>query len=215
MYEQETEFVCLGIKSKLVSLLAVTCSDNWINNYVYLVFSIDSLPQFKSSAKQLLPLLCLVQLGKKLYKPFIILIFCELSKPKSAEIFLADFVTEFSFLKKYGLFLNGIHFNIHAKVFFCNAPVPEFIKSIKGHNAYYGCERRIQKGECVDISTAFLKVNSIRRTDAAFACYEQEGHHKPEVVPLLLKLNIGHVSQFPLEYMHLVCLGATRRLLLH
>ena len=33
--------------------------------------------------------------------------------------------------------------------------------------------------------------------------------------PPLLELNIGHISQFPLEYMHLVCLGATRRLLLH
>ena len=30
----------------------------------------------------------------------------------------------------------------------------------------------------------------------------------------LLVLSIGYVSQFPLEYMHLVCLGATHRLLL-
>ena len=139
----------------------------------------------------------------------------ENSKPKSAEIFLADFVTEFCSLKKYGIFVNGNHFNIHAKAFVCDVPARAFIKGIKGHNGYYGCEKCIQKGMRIDKRTVFLETNSIKRTDTSFACFEQEEHHKPEVIPPLLKLNIGHVSQFPLEYMHPVCLGATSRLLLH
>ncbi|XP_065683555.1 uncharacterized protein LOC124813209 [Hydra vulgaris] len=215
IYGQDAEYVYLRIKSKLVSLLELTCSGNCIHNDVHLIFSIDGLPLYKSSAKQFWPLLCSVQLGKNLYKPFIISLFCGKSKPKSTEVFLADFVTEFSSLRKYGIFVNGNHFNIHAKAFVCDAPARAFKKGIKGHNVYYGCERCIQKGERFDSRTVFLEINSIRRTDASFACYEQEEHHKLGVVPPLLKLNIGHHSQFPLEYMDLVCLGATRRLLLH
>ncbi|XP_065659002.1 uncharacterized protein LOC136083527 [Hydra vulgaris] len=215
MYGEEAKYVYLGTKSKLASLLAVTCSGNWIISDVHLVFSIDGLPLYKSSAKQFWLLLCSVQLGKNLYNPFIISLFCGKSKPKSAEIFLADFVTEFCSLKKNGIFVNGNHFNIHAKAFVCDAPARVFMKGIKKHNGYYGCERCIQKGMRIDNRTVFLETNSIRRTDTSFACFEQEEHHKPEVIPPLLKLNIGHVSQFPLEYMHFVCLGATRRLLLH
>ena len=50
------------------------------------------------------------------------------------------------------------------------------------------------------------------RTDVSFNAFEDEDHHK-DISPLV-ELNIGMVSQFPQDYMHLVCLGVVKRLLL-
>nr|XP_047142227.1 uncharacterized protein LOC124816627 isoform X1 [Hydra vulgaris] len=212
MFGQKAEFVYFGLKHQLISLLVFNSIESC---KVSLLFSIDGLPLYKSSGKQFWPILCSVTIGENIYKPFVVSIFCGNSKPKSSAIFLASFVAEFNVLKKQGLFIGENHFTIHAKGFVCDAPARAFVKCIKGHNGYYGCERCIQKGTRVDNRTVFPDVNAMKRTDASFALFQQVQHHKPDAVPPLLELNIGHISQFPLEYMHLVCLGATRRLLLH
>ncbi|XP_075559920.1 uncharacterized protein LOC142591476 [Dermacentor variabilis] len=50
------------------------------------------------------------------------------------------------------------------------------------------------------------------RTDADFDQRVQEEHHVSETP--LSALPIGLVSQFPLDYMHLVCIGVTKKLIL-
>jgi len=58
----------------------------------------------------------------------------------------------------------------------------------------------------------FLETNACRRTDIDFDEMADEEHH---LGPSALQpLHIGMVSQFPLDYMHLVCLGVMRRLML-
>jgi len=49
------------------------------------------------------------------------------------------------------------------------------------------------------------------RTDESFRCKRDEEHHLSDTP--LLKLNIGLVTCFPIDYMHNVCLGVTRKLL--
>lgn len=51
------------------------------------------------------------------------------------------------------------------------------------------------------------------RTDEDFRTMVQPNHHNS--ASPLLELSIGLVSKFPLDYMHLVCLGAMKRLLVH
>lgn len=58
----------------------------------------------------------------------------------------------------------------------------------------------------------FLDQNVPLRTDASFDAMENVDHHK--AVSPLSQLEIGLVSSFPLDYMHLVCLGLVRRLLI-
>ncbi|KAJ8029023.1 hypothetical protein HOLleu_28306 [Holothuria leucospilota] len=60
-------------------------------------------------------------------------------------------------------------------------------------------------------SLAFPETNASLRTDASFIGKDDEDHHLGETP--LTDLNIGMVSAFPLDYMHLVCLGVMRRLL--
>ena len=57
----------------------------------------------------------------------------------------------------------------------------------------------------------FPEVDAVLRTDVQFDELTNDGHHVGQSP--FLGLPIGMVSQFPLDYMHLVCLGVMRRLL--
>ena len=58
----------------------------------------------------------------------------------------------------------------------------------------------------------FPSTNDVLRTDKEFSEMSDEEHHL-ERSPLC-DLPIGMVTQFPIDYMHFVCLGVTRRLIL-
>ena len=94
----------------------------------------------------------------------------------------------------------------------CDTPARAFVKQTKGHSGYYGCDKCCQKGLWSGKKVTFPEVDSPLRTDVMFDEFQDEEHHigySP-----LSGLSIGMVSGFPLDYMHLVCLGVTRRLLL-
>lgn len=58
----------------------------------------------------------------------------------------------------------------------------------------------------------FPKTDAQLRTDTSFMNRTDEEHHKG--LSPFVALNIGMVTHFPLDYMHLVCLGVTKRFLL-
>jgi hypothetical protein len=58
----------------------------------------------------------------------------------------------------------------------------------------------------------FISVDENLRSDDSFRSGVDEAHHK-ELSPLAPIQCLGLVSQFPLDYMHLVCLGVMRKLL--
>ena len=53
----------------------------------------------------------------------------------------------------------------------------------------------------------FPEVDAELRTDVQFDELADEDHHIG--ISPLTRLSLGMVSQFPLDYMHLVCLGAS------
>ncbi|XP_065683810.1 uncharacterized protein LOC124813452 isoform X1 [Hydra vulgaris] len=59
----------------------------------------------------------------------------------------------------------------------------------------------------------FPEVNSPLRTNEAFNDMLYEDHHKNNIKSPLTQLSIGMVTDFVLDYMHLVCLGVMRKLL--
>ena len=67
-----------------------------------------------------------------------------------------------------------------------------------------------QKGQW-DGKVIFPDVNAPLRTDVLFDDMRY-ANHKTGQSPLQT-LSVGMISQFPLDYMHLVCLGVMRRLL--
>ncbi|OXA45782.1 hypothetical protein Fcan01_19500 [Folsomia candida] len=98
-----------------------------------------------------------------------------------------------------------------ASSFICDAPARAFICCIKGHSGYFSCGKCEVKGQRVQNRTVFLKTDIILRTNLSFRNQTQRQHHHGNSP--LESLNIDMVNDFPFEYMHLICLGATKKIL--
>ena len=119
-----------------------------------------------------------------------------------------DLVNEIKILDK-GFIIKGKHFLLGVSSVICDAPARAFVKGIKSHTGYLGCDKCIQTGVWINCRMTFPEVNSPCRT--SFIRMSDEGHHT--AVSSLTGLNIGTVTCFPHDYMHLVCLGVMRKLL--
>lgn len=75
---------------------------------------------------------------------------------------------------------------------------------------YHGCSKCIQEGEFINCVT-FPELGCALRTDESFKAKQDEDHHIR--LSELELLGIGMVSQVPLDYMHLVCLGVFKRIM--
>ena len=108
-----------------------------------------------------------------------------------------------------GIVVGSKCYKFSISAFICDAPGRAFVKGCKGHCSYYECERCIQKGVYVGRVT-FPDLHAELRTDYSFANMAQQEHHVEQLA--LVRLGVGMVTQFPADYMHLVCLETTRKL---
>lgn len=205
------EYVYFGVETQVRKYMSFAFRD--IPDVLELWFNVDGLPLYKSSSQQFWPILCSVIKEGSLSKPFVVAIFCGGSKPFRADAYLRDLVDELKELGDKGIQFKGRHYGILVKGFICDAPARAFIKCIKGHTGYYGCERCEQRGIYVDRRLTYPDLNAVKRSDLSFHSHTQKEHHR-EISPLT-ELGIGVLTCVPLEYMHLVCLGAMRKLLKH
>ncbi|XP_076842100.1 uncharacterized protein LOC143486137 isoform X2 [Brachyhypopomus gauderio] len=93
----------------------------------------------------------------------------------------------------------------------CDAPARAFIKGIKSHTGYAGCDKCVQSGVYMNHRMTFPETHAACRTDESFRVNADEDHHLHQSP--LLETDIGMVSCFPHDYMHLVCLGVVRKCL--
>lgn len=204
------EYYHFGI-SKTVLDHFHTRAESFVDGFrLHLQINIDGLPLFKSTQHQFWPILGrFVNTDHK--KPFIISIFSGTSKPNNLDEFLRNFLHEYRELN-----MNGLHFgekivyiDIHSVI--CDTPARAFVKCVKSYSGYHGCDKCTQEGVWKGKMT-FPETCAPLRTDASFLSMADEDHHKG--VSPLSYISIGMVSQIPLDYMHLVCLGVVKRLLL-
>lgn len=184
---------------------------NLDENDLLIDICIDGIPITKSTNVGFWPILGLIRNCPKNVPPFIIGLYFGESKPENANEFLAKFVDEIKDLSNSPIVLNEKVFNIKLRAFCCDTPALSFIKGIKGHTGYFGCSKCTVEGDYKNNRMCFLDINSSLRTDESFLKRMQEEHHKTDSV--LEQLPIGMVSQFPLDYMHLVLLGVTKKLI--
>jgi len=103
------------------------------------------------------------------------------------------------------------HYEVAIHSFVCDAPARAMVKNVKGHSGYSACDKCHVEGEW-NQKVTFQETNAPLRTDAEFAEMSDPDHHLgPSIIQCL---PVGMVSQFPIDYMHLACLGVMRRLLL-
>lgn len=182
---------------KIFERLALTVPDRHIFK---LQLNIDSLPIFKSSSVQFWPVLGILQGFSS--KPVLIDIFCGNSKPQSLSLYLKALVCELKYLSN-GFMLNSKTFFLTVCSVICNAPARAFIKGIKSHNGYSGCDKCVQSGVYMNNRMTFPEANARARTDESFSNTEDEDHHiRPSP---FCETYVPMVSGFPHDYMHLVC----------
>lgn len=201
------EFCYFGLKNILKIILS-QIPENF-GNKLDISFNIDGLPLFNSSNLQFWPILGLIKNFKS--NPFAIGIFCGRSKPQSLELFLEDFVDELLYVLQEGFEVNNKRYHITIHSFVCDAPARAFIKCIKSHTGYSCCEKCVIPGQYIQNRVVFKDISAPKRTNNSFANQQDEDHHTGSSP--LLKLKIGMVTDFPIDYMHACCLGVMRKLL--
>lgn len=185
-----------------------------LQNLITITVGIDGLPISRSSRKQFWPILGYVDQAKE-QKVFVIsMYYGNEVKPNNLAEFLKFFVDEVIELEK-GFTVNGENFNFRVRCLIADAPARSFIKAIKAHNGYYGCERCYRKGKHSRGRLLYnFREEEILYSDHSFATHLYPKHHIEGEDTPLLKLKLGIISQIPAGYMHLCCLGIMKKLLL-
>jgi hypothetical protein len=139
---------------------------------------------------------------------------CGSNKMPPVNLFLCKFVEEMSVLLTEGITVEDNHIKVNIKAVLADAPARADLKNTNGHNDYYSCERCTQKGNHAG-HVVLDQSQVILRTEDDFLQKLQEKHHRPntEMSLLMTTLNIDPIAAFPLDYMHLVCLGVMKRLM--
>jgi hypothetical protein len=176
--------------------------------HLALNFNVDGIPLFKDSRLEFWPILCSVQ-DYDLIPPFPVAVFCGVGKPPIDDFF-KDFILEVNTLQETGLNHEGVCYSVTVRAFVADAPAKAYMRCVKLYSGYHGCDRCLTEGTYAEHRMTFPELNAPLRTDESFAARSDEPfHHRASP---LLDLNIGLISTFPLDYMHLVCLGVTKRL---
>jgi len=201
----------IGISRNLQQIFDTNSEESCFNcNDLNIQFNVDGLPVFKSSNMQLWPILGILK-GMSCEKPFTIGIYCGIQKPSNVDEYLSEFVNELKQLQEEGIVLGDRRYFVSVHSFVCDAPARALLKQTKLHSGYNACERCVQKGQWLG-RVVYPKTDAPLRTDVAFDELSDEPHHHGPSP--LHGLGIGLVSLFCLDYMHLVCLGIMRKLLI-
>ena len=176
-----------------------------------LSINIDGVPLFKSSGIQLWPILCSV----RQFEPFVVAVFCGDAKPNSVQEYLSDYVSELANLQQNGIYFNDeiglLRVTVHA--FVCDASARPCVKCTKSNNASFPCERCIIKGIYRQGRVVYSIDDNLPalRTEQSFKKFEYKDHQLTKSP--LVHVGLSCIRSFPLDYMHLVCLGVAKHIL--
>ncbi|XP_077518709.1 uncharacterized protein LOC144128830 [Amblyomma americanum] len=182
------------------------------SNVFSISVNIDGLPLFKSSCTQVWPILVHVHHPRSKQSEIIfpVGIFCGTSKPTCLDEYLKAFNEEMGALLSNGNLHKSIAYKVVLRAILCDPPAKAFVKATKLFSGYYGGDKCCTKGVYLGRIT-HQSMDSPLRTDQAFADQTQAEHHKG--ISPLTSIGIPMVTRFPLDYMHLVCLGVVRKLI--
>lgn len=178
---------------------------------IKLCINIDGLPLSKSSSSQFYPILCRIFEGRS--EVDMIGLYHGNEKPQDVNIFLNEFVTDVVDLVNNGIETNGKTFSVVVKAFICDVPAKSFITCTKGHTGYASCTKCQEEGSYINNRVCFPNTDNLQlRTDQSFRLKIQEDHHTG--TSILEKIpGFNMIENFPLDYMHLLCLGVVKKLL--
>jgi len=201
------KFTYFGICNQLNFLL----QKELCTKIIELDFNFDGLPLFKSTKMNVWPILCRSLSLESLYKPFIVGLFTGKGKPEPIHLYLQDFIQELDNILCHGIKVDKKLFQVRIRSIICDAPARAFLKCCVRHNSKYGCEKCNIEGEYINHKMLFPPISGQLRTKDTFNKRIHEEHHHG--VSPLLNLDLDLVKQVPLDPMHLIYLGVTKKLL--
>lgn len=207
------EYIYLGLEKQLQSYyFSLSLEQQYELSELSISFNIDGLPLFKSTNTSLWPILCKVH--NQPVQIFPVALTVGTSKPSNLD-FLSDTIGELDNLLQNGFLSGNRTIRINLKCIVCDAPAKAFVKGTKLYSGYYGCDKCAQKGYWIgrmtyqDVNTLSLRTNETFRS-----ALNPEHHNHPSPFCDLPEEKLDMIKQFPLDYMHQVCLGVTKKLLL-
>lgn len=177
--------------------------------YINLLISTDGLPLAKSSQASLWPILCSNTFNNEVH---LVGAFFGDKKPQNSNTFLQSLVNDLINLSNNYIYNNNV---IKIKLYglICDAPAKSFALNVKGHTGFYSCTKCTNKGKYINSRICFPNTSYSLRTDELFAinAYKnfQTGYFILNNVSGFLP-----ISNTPLDYMHLICLGVVKKLIL-
>lgn len=207
-------YIHIGIEFMITPILTKYFDKIKDTSIVKLSLNIDGLPTTKSSKSNFWPILIsFVDIHElsKIVVP-VGIYHDKYKKPNSISDFLNPFISEMELLLVSGLSINNKIFFLNISQIICDAPAKAFILNVKGHNSYHSCNSCIVEGVFLNNRMAFPDLNSSLRTNISFRNQHDEDYHKG-FCPLT-KFNTNIIDNVVLEYMHNICLGVVKRLLL-
>jgi len=181
---------------------------------IHINIGIDGLPLTKSSSSCFWPILGYARYPN-LKHVFLIGLYWGKDKPHNSNTFLKEMVSELKELYTHGVQTVFRKKTVVVDAFCCDCPAKSYVLSIKGHAGYSSCTRCQVEGERVNNTTCFLGTNFLKRTHIDFINRSDDDHHVTDTISILTEVpEIDMVNDFSLDYMHLVCLGVMKKMLL-
>jgi len=186
-------------------------------NEIKLVIGIDGLPISKSTSSQFWPILAYIRPHDNLVFP--VGIFYGNKKPSSSNEFLNDFVMEAKNLTSNGIVINNKSYEVTVDVICCDSPAKSFVLNVKGHTGYFSCTRCKVEGEFLENRTCFpyneSDLQPSSRTHSEYLNRINKEYQTSLDVSCLSEIpRFDVVTNFSLDYMHLICLGTVKKLIL-
>jgi hypothetical protein len=180
--------------------------------HVEIALNIDGLPLYKSSKVSAWPILC-ETLNTKLRRVFVVAFAVGESKPTDLD-FLMETIIDLQSMLTHGLKMaDGSTMKIVLKAIVCDAPAKAMVKATKQYSGFYGCDK------CEIIGDYYMHrmtypdhSNLTLRSDESFRRQTNKRHHTG-ITPFTNIITLNMVTNFPIDYMHAVCLGAMRKLI--
>lgn len=202
------DYLYFGVEAGLSAILTDKVDFLSKNSEIELALNVDGLPLFVSSSYSLWPVLGYVMNVLPL-EVFVIALYGGYSKPSDLK-FLDEVVEELNRLIKTGINVGGVHLNCVLKMCVCDAPARSMVKCTKLYSGYYGCDKCEQRGSYEGRMT-YPECVAALRTDDSFRSNHNSEHHQG-VSPFCC-LPVDMVKFFPIDYLHQICLGVVKRLL--
>lgn len=207
------EYCHFGLKNAIERIIKKRWDRNCSSHEIELLICTDGAPIGSSSTQNLWPIMCCDTIIKQVE---IIGIYSGEGKPKNCNEFLEQFVNEAVILVNNGILYNTIQYTVRIRGIICDAPAKAYVLNVKCHSGYSSCSKCLIHGEYINGTICFpiTKNEIILRNDFDFNRLAYQDDYQKDDTILRKILNLGLVSGIPLDYMHLVCLGVMRKLII-